>query len=160
MEAREHMLARLAALVAVDAPAGSYLLNLGAAVDVGVTLEDVQGVLIAVAPVVGTPRIVSAAENVAEAFGIVVALAEAEAEAEETEAEVIAEAEAIVEAEDEEDGGKSEFSFQAKGARASRDCRPATGPSQRRGPPPPSASVMSPPRRARLRTVVATRAHA
>src|SRR4051812_32843179 len=72
LEAREHMLVRLAALVAVDAPAGSYLLNLGTAVDVGVTLEDVQGVLIAVAPVVGTPRIVSAAENIAEAFGIVV----------------------------------------------------------------------------------------
>ncbi|HEX7211490.1 MAG TPA: carboxymuconolactone decarboxylase family protein [Propionibacteriaceae bacterium] len=109
LEAREHMLVRLAALVAVDAPAGSYLLNLGAAVDVGVTLEDVQGVLIAVAPVVGTTRIVSAAENVAEAFGIVVAIAEAEAEAEEEaleEAEVIAEAEAIVEAEDEADGEK------------------------------------------------------
>ena len=29
LEAREHMLARLAALVAVDAPAASYLLNLG-----------------------------------------------------------------------------------------------------------------------------------
>ena len=107
LEAREHMLVRLAALVAVDAPAGSYLLNLGAAVDVGVTLEDVQGVLIAVAPVVGTPRVMSAAENVAEAFGIVIAIAEAEAEAEEEaleEAEVLAEAEAIVEAEDEANG--------------------------------------------------------
>ena len=99
LEAREHMLVRLAALVAVDAPAASYLLNLGAAVDVGVTLEDVQGVLIAVAPVVGTPRIVSAAENIAEAFGIVVAIAEAEAEE-----EVIAEAEAIAEAADEANG--------------------------------------------------------
>ena len=37
LEAREHMLARLAALVAVDAPAASYLLNLGTAVDMGVT---------------------------------------------------------------------------------------------------------------------------
>jgi hypothetical protein len=51
---------RLAALVAVDAPTMSYLLNLGTA-DAGVTLEDVQGVLIAVAPIVGTPRVVSAA---------------------------------------------------------------------------------------------------
>ena len=101
LEAREHMLVRLAALVAVDAPAGSYLLNLGAAVDVGVTLEDVQGVLIAVAPIVGTPRVVSAADNVAEALGLVIAIAEAEAEA-----EVIAEAEAIAEAADEEGGGK------------------------------------------------------
>ena len=99
LEAREHMLVRLAALVAVDAPAASYLLNLGAAVDVGVTLQDAQGVLIAVAPVVGTPRIVSAAENIAGAFGIVVAIAEAEAEE-----EVIAEAEAIAEAADEANG--------------------------------------------------------
>ena len=98
---REHMLSRLAALVAVDAPAASYLLNLGAAVDVGVTVEDVQGVLIAVAPIVGTPRVVSAAENVAEALGLVIAIAEAEADA-----EVIAEAEAIAEAADEAGGGR------------------------------------------------------
>ena len=53
---RELMLVRLAALAAVDAPASSYLLNLGAAADVGLTLEDVQGVLIAIAPIVGSPR--------------------------------------------------------------------------------------------------------
>jgi alkylhydroperoxidase/carboxymuconolactone decarboxylase family protein YurZ len=84
LEAREHMLTRLAALVAVDAPAVSYLVNVGTAADVGVTAEDVQGVLIAVAPIVGTPRVVSAAGNIAEAldFVIDVAVAEAEAEAE------------------------------------------------------------------------------
>ena len=82
LEARDHMLARLAALVAVDAPAASFLLNLGTAADAGVTVEDVQGVLVAVAPIVGTPRIVSAAGSIAEALGIVVAIAEAEAEAE------------------------------------------------------------------------------
>jgi alkylhydroperoxidase/carboxymuconolactone decarboxylase family protein YurZ len=77
---REHMLARLAALVAVDAPAMSYLLNIGVAADEGVTAEDVQGVLVAVAPIVGTPRVVSAAQNISEALGFVVAVAEAEAE--------------------------------------------------------------------------------
>jgi alkylhydroperoxidase/carboxymuconolactone decarboxylase family protein YurZ len=82
LESREHMLARLAALVAVDAPAASYLLNLGVAAEAGVTLEDAQGVLVAVAPIVGTPRVVSAAANITEAFGFVVAIAEAEAEAE------------------------------------------------------------------------------
>jgi alkylhydroperoxidase/carboxymuconolactone decarboxylase family protein YurZ len=84
LEAREHMLTRLAALVAVDAPAMSYLVNVGTAADVGVTVEDVQGVLIAVAPIVGTPRVVSAAGNIAEAldFAIDVAVAEAEVEAE------------------------------------------------------------------------------
>jgi len=81
LEARDHMLARLAALVAVDAPAESFLLNLGTAADTGVTVEDVQGVLVAVAPIVGTPRVVSAAGSIAAALGIVVAIAEAEAEA-------------------------------------------------------------------------------
>ena len=82
LEAREHMLTRLAALVAMDAPAVSYLLNFGAAFDVGVTLEDVQGVLVAVAPIVGTPRVVSAAAKITEAFGFVIEVAEAEAAAE------------------------------------------------------------------------------
>ena len=65
LDAREHMLARLAALVAVGAPDASYLLNAGAAADAGVTLEDVQGVLIAVAPIVGTPRVLAGAGGVA-----------------------------------------------------------------------------------------------
>ena len=82
LEAREHMLARLAALVAVDAPAASYLLNLGTAVEMGVTLEDVQGVLVAVAPIVGTPRVVSAAGRITTALGLVIEIAEAELAAE------------------------------------------------------------------------------
>lgn len=36
---RELMLVRLTALAAVDAPASSYMLNLGAAVDIGLTLR-------------------------------------------------------------------------------------------------------------------------
>ena len=58
LEPRELMLARIAALAAVDAPPASYLLNAGTAMDVGITLEDVQGILVAVAPIVGTPRVV------------------------------------------------------------------------------------------------------
>ena len=61
LDERELMLARIAALVAVGAPAASYLLNVGTAVDLGITLEDVEGVLIAVAPIVGTVRTISAA---------------------------------------------------------------------------------------------------
>ena len=82
LEAREHMLARLAALVAVDAPAASYLLNLGTAVEMGVTLEDVQGVLVAVAPIVGTPRVVSATGRITTALGFAIEIAEAELMAE------------------------------------------------------------------------------
>lgn len=77
LPAREHMIARIAALVAVDAPPSSYLLNAGTAADVGITIEDVQSLLIAIAPIVGTPRIMEAAGNIAEALGLVVALAEA-----------------------------------------------------------------------------------
>ncbi len=69
LEARDLMLVRLAALAAVDAPPASYLLNLGAAVDAGLTLEDARGVLIAVAPIIGTPRTVSATGSIARALG-------------------------------------------------------------------------------------------
>ena len=81
LDPRELMLARIAALVAVDAPPMSYLLNAGTAADVGITLEDVQGVLIAVAPVVGTPRVMSAAGNLTRALGFAILAAEAELEA-------------------------------------------------------------------------------
>lgn len=83
LEARELMLARIAALAAVDAPPASYLLNVGAAVEVGITLEDVEGILVAVAPIVGTPRVVAASGNLAVALGFAIALeAESETEAE------------------------------------------------------------------------------
>ena len=81
LEPRELMIARIAALAAVNAPTTSYLANTGAAVDTGVTLEDVQGILIAVAPIIGTPHVMSAAAGITEALGFVIAVAEAELEA-------------------------------------------------------------------------------
>jgi hypothetical protein len=80
--ARELMLSRIAALAAVGAPAVSYLANVGAAVDSGVTLEDVQGVLAAVAPIIGTARTVTAAANVSRALGFVILALEEELQAE------------------------------------------------------------------------------
>lgn len=82
LEPRDLMLVRIAALAAVDAPPASYLANAGTASDVGITLEDVQGVLIAVAPVIGSPRAVSAAGNIARALGFAIAVIDAELEAE------------------------------------------------------------------------------
>ena len=76
---------RIGALAAVDAPAASYLLHVGAAMDAGVTVEQVQNILIAVAPIIGAPRTASAAIKITEALGIVVAEVEAELEAEEQE---------------------------------------------------------------------------
>ena len=62
----------------MDAPPASYLANAGAAVDSGVTADDIQGVMIAVAPVVGAARVVSAGAKILRALGIAIAVAEAE----------------------------------------------------------------------------------
>ena len=70
------MLVRIAALVAVDAPVASYLLNLGAASELDIDPEQVRGVLAAVAPIVGTARIVSAATKSSQAIGVTIELAE------------------------------------------------------------------------------------
>ena len=78
------MLVRIAALVAVDAPPMSYLLNLGAADEVDVDAEEVRGVLAAIAPIVGTPRVVAATGKIARALGIALDLAELENEEEAT----------------------------------------------------------------------------
>ena len=80
LDAQRFMIARIAALVAVGAPPASYLLNIGAASDAGVDADTVRGVLMAVAPIVGTPRIVAAAGNIARALGLALDLAELEAE--------------------------------------------------------------------------------
>jgi alkylhydroperoxidase/carboxymuconolactone decarboxylase family protein YurZ len=77
------MLVRIAALIAVDAPPASYLMNLGAAGDAGVSAEDVQAVLAAVAPIVGTPAVVSATGKIMRALGLALDLAELEAEEDE-----------------------------------------------------------------------------
>lgn len=72
LSARELMIARIAALAAVEAPAASYALNVGAAAEVGVTLADAQGTLVAVAPLIGTPRVVAACMGLAEGLGFVI----------------------------------------------------------------------------------------
>ena len=82
LDSRELMLARIAALAAVGASPVSYLANAGTAVDLDVTLEDVQGVLVAVAPIIGTALTVTAAGNIARALGFAIAAIEAELEAE------------------------------------------------------------------------------
>ena len=77
-----YFLVRLAALVAIDGPPASYLANLGMAGDAGVTFEQIQGVLTAIAPIVGSPRVVSAAGNTLRALGLAELAGEMEAEAE------------------------------------------------------------------------------
>jgi len=75
---RELMLARIAALVAVDAPPASYLANLGSAADASLTEEDVADILIAVAPLCGTAKVVAAGGNIMRALGFAIAVADDE----------------------------------------------------------------------------------
>ena len=83
LDANSLLAVRIAALAAVGAPAASYLVHVGAAMDAGVTLEQVQNILVAVAPIVGTARTAAAALNITEALGVVVVALEEELEAEE-----------------------------------------------------------------------------
>ena len=75
--------ARIAALAAVGAPAASYLMHVGPATEAGITIEQIQNILIGVAPVIGTPRTLTAALNITKALGIAIVALEAELEAEE-----------------------------------------------------------------------------
>lgn len=79
---REFMIARLAAMVAVDAPPISYFISAAAVEESGLTTEDIQGVMIAVAPVAGAPRVMAAGGHILRALGIAVAVAESEMAAE------------------------------------------------------------------------------
>jgi len=70
------MQVRIAALVAADAPPASYLLNLGAAGEAGVDADAVREVLIAIAPIVGTPRVMAALGNIVRALGLALDIAD------------------------------------------------------------------------------------
>ena len=83
LDAETAMLVRIAALVAVDAPPASYLMNLGAAGELGIGEDEVRAVLTAIAPIVGTPKIASATGNIISALGFAIEMAEMEAAAEE-----------------------------------------------------------------------------
>ena len=70
------ILLRFAALVALDAAPASYLFHFGAGAEQGLTLEDAQQVLVTLAPVVGTARIVSASSKISRALGFALAVSE------------------------------------------------------------------------------------
>ncbi len=83
LDANSLLAARIAALAAVDAPAASYLLHVGPAVEAGVTVDQIENILIGIAPVIGTPRTLAAAMNITRALGIaIVVLEELETEQE------------------------------------------------------------------------------
>jgi alkylhydroperoxidase/carboxymuconolactone decarboxylase family protein YurZ len=66
------MLVRFAGLVAIGAPPGSYVANLAAAEQAGLTAEEIQAALVALLPIVGSPRVVTAVGNIARGLGIAI----------------------------------------------------------------------------------------
>jgi hypothetical protein len=72
------MLTRIAALAASDAPPISYIAHIDPAMHASLTAEQVQDVLVAIAPVVGTARVMTAAGNIAKALDVTIAVADAE----------------------------------------------------------------------------------
>jgi alkylhydroperoxidase/carboxymuconolactone decarboxylase family protein YurZ len=76
LDERTYHLVRLAALIAMDSAPASYLANLQIARDAGLTVEDAQAVCVAIAPIVGSARIVSATGNVLRGLGVSEALNE------------------------------------------------------------------------------------
>jgi 4-carboxymuconolactone decarboxylase len=69
LDQRTHALARLAAALAVDAAPSSYQPTIDLAFAAGASIDEIVGILIAVAPVVGLARAVSAAPELALALG-------------------------------------------------------------------------------------------
>jgi 4-carboxymuconolactone decarboxylase len=78
LDERSLMLVRIAALVAVDAPAVSYAMNLGVAGELGIEAEEVRGVLTAIAPIVGTARVASATGKIVRVLALAIEAAELE----------------------------------------------------------------------------------
>ncbi|MFI1585846.1 carboxymuconolactone decarboxylase [Embleya sp. NPDC020630] len=64
------ILTRIAALVAMDAPPLSYVAHFEAGAATDLRPEQVQDVLVAIAPVVGTARVMAAAGHITKALGI------------------------------------------------------------------------------------------
>ena len=63
-------LVKIAALIALDSPPASYLWQIANALDAGATPAEILGVLRAIAPQVGGPRIIAAAPEIMVALGL------------------------------------------------------------------------------------------
>jgi len=70
LDPRSFSLVKLAALIALDAPPASYLWQVSNALESGATPADLMGVLFAIAPQVGGPKVVAAAPEIMVALGL------------------------------------------------------------------------------------------
>jgi alkylhydroperoxidase/carboxymuconolactone decarboxylase family protein YurZ len=64
LDPRTFSLVKIAALVAIDAPPASFIVQVQMALDSGASPRDILGVLAAIAPQVGIPRVVAAAPEI------------------------------------------------------------------------------------------------
>jgi hypothetical protein len=67
LDEQTYVLVRLAALVATDAAPVAYLAHLGVAGDLGISMDKVFGTFVAIAPIVGSVRVLSAASRMVRA---------------------------------------------------------------------------------------------
>ena len=70
LDPRTFALVKIATLIALDAPPASYAWQIGNALEDGVSPEDILGVLRAVAPQVGGPKVVAAAPEIMLSLGL------------------------------------------------------------------------------------------
>ena len=68
LDPQTFMLVRMAALATLDAAPASWMMNISVGGEAGLAPEQILGTLIAIAPVIGTARIVSAASHITRAF--------------------------------------------------------------------------------------------
>lgn len=70
LDARTFALVKIAALIALDAPPASYMWQVPNALADGATPEDILGVMRAIAPQIGMPKVVAAAPEIMVALGL------------------------------------------------------------------------------------------
>jgi 4-carboxymuconolactone decarboxylase len=78
LDPQTFMLVHMAALATLDAAPASWLMNIAVSGAAGLEPERILGTLIAIAPVIGTARIVSVAGNIMKAFEFAEALTESD----------------------------------------------------------------------------------
>ncbi len=70
LDGRTFALVKIAAIIALDAPPASYAWQIANAIEDGATPEDILGVLRAIAPQVGGPKVIAAAPEIMVALGL------------------------------------------------------------------------------------------
>ena len=68
LEERDRCISRVAAITAHDGPVQTFRWTIGDALDAGITPDEIVGVMLAIAPLVGIARIVDTAPKVALAL--------------------------------------------------------------------------------------------